>query len=115
MKNRKIYSIDRAVAKTVNLRLCNPTVRAIMVGLWKLSASASFVGMTGDQILDYCVKHNLWSTRQTSDKYITTWAYYVKTLKGLGVIETGTASVSGGEEFLTELELDEELSEEDAE
>lgn len=102
-KAHKIYSLDRDVAKTINLRSVNPTVRAILKGLWHLSSDKQFEGITGDAVLAYCVQHNLWTTKQDPDRYITTWAYYVKTLKQLGVIETGySAGEIGDSEYLGE-------------
>lgn len=106
MKNKKLYSLNREIAKTVNLGQVNPTLKAILRGLWKLSTNDEFIGMTGDNILAYCVEHKLWSTKQERAKYITTWAYYVKTLKTLGVIESGTTSEGAIEEYLEEEEVE---------
>lgn len=102
----KLYRLNMNIAKTLNIGQFNPTCKAILKGMYKLekenSESSSFNGLTGSDILDYCVNHKLWSTRQDPSKYHTTWAYYVKLLKEkAGVYESG--SISGNvNEFLDE-------------
>lgn len=109
MTTRKLYSIDPAKARIINLATLNPTVKAIIKGLWRVSSAGSedFEGITGDSLLEYCVDTKLWTTKQDREKYITTWAYYVKTLKQLGVIEVGTTSSVSSEEYLEEEEQEE--------
>ena len=100
MKTRKLYSLDRAQFIGHNVAQYNPTVRAIIKGLFQLAKDETFQGMTGDAILEYCVEAGLWETKQDRDKYITTWAYYVKTLKEIGIKEVGVTSANKEEELL---------------
>lgn len=87
--------------QSMNIAHLNPTMKAIVKGMYRLEKSnENPIGMTGDEILKYCVKSGLWTTRQDEDKYHTTWAYYVKKLKEeCQVIEVGTVQ-DLTEEFL---------------
>jgi len=100
-KMKKLYKLDMTNIQSMNIGHLNPTMKAIVKGMYRLEKTQENVsGMTGDQILSYCVDQGLWSTRQDPDKYHTTWAYYVKTLKEeCQVVEVG-ATQSSVEEFL---------------
>lgn len=89
---KKLYKLNMNNIQSMNIAHLNPTMKAIVKGMYRLEKSnENPVGMTGDEILKYCVKNSLWSTRQDEDKYHTTWAYYVKKLKEeCQVIEVGT-------------------------
>jgi hypothetical protein len=108
-KVKKLYKFDMNVdAKTFNIGQFNTSCKAFIKGLYKLSKDEDFVGITGEDLLKYCVKEGLWTTKQEPSKYHTTWAYYVKLLKEKGnVLECGS-TVDTSVEFLDE-ELEEEL------
>ena len=100
MKTKKLYKFDIELAKTLNIGQFNPTCKALIRGLYQLSKDEEFAGITGEDLLGYCVDEALWETKQDPSKYHTTWAYYVKLLKEkAGVIECGSVA-SGIEEFL---------------
>lgn len=98
MKAKKLYTLDIDVAKTINLSLLNNTQRAILKTMYKISKE-DLGPMCGDEILVEAVKRGLWTTRQEQSKYHTTWAYYVKEMKTMGVLEAGTKSLVS-EEYL---------------
>lgn len=114
-KMTKLYKLDMAKAKRLNIGQFNPTCRAILKAMYAIQKKADedFNGSTGEFILQYAVKNGLWFTRQAPEKYHTTWAYYVKKLKDHAhVIECGSISGPGDEEYLDADEfLDEELEE----
>jgi len=89
---KKLYKLNMNNIQSLNIAHLNPTMKAIVKGMYRLQKSDENVtGMTGDDILKYCVENGLWTTRQDEDKYHTTWAYYVKKLKEeCQVIEVGT-------------------------
>jgi hypothetical protein len=89
---KKLYRLNMDNIQTLNIAHLNPTMKAIVKGMYRLEKKElNTVGMTGDEILKYCVSEGLWSTRQDPDKYHTTWAYYAKKLKEeCQVIEVGT-------------------------
>jgi hypothetical protein len=96
---KKLYRLDLAAVKGLNIRHLNPTMKGIVKTMYKLEKENLTQGLTGDCILEKAVEFNLWSTKQERSKFHTTWAYYVKDLKALGVIEAGTTS-SDVEEYL---------------
>lgn len=89
---KKLYRLDMTDIQSMNIAHLNPTMKAIVKGMYRLEKhDMNPTGMTGDDILEFCVKEGLWSTRQDRDKFHTTWAYYVKKLKEeCQVIEVGT-------------------------
>lgn len=110
-KIKKLYKFNMGVdTKSFNIAQFNPSCKAFIKGLYKLSRDEEFKGITGEDLLKYCVKEGLWTTRQDPSKYHTTWAYYVKLLKEKGnVLECGS-TVDTEIEFLDEEEeLEEEL------
>lgn len=103
-KIKKLYKFNLAIAKTLNIGQFNPSCKAFIKGLYTLTKGEDFVGITGEGLLEYCVKEGLWTTKQEPSKYHTTWAYYVKLLKEKGgVLECGS-TVDTDVEFLEELE-----------
>jgi hypothetical protein len=98
---KKLYKLDMHNINTLNIAHLNPTMKAIVKGMYRLEKrNENESGMTGDSILEYCVKNSLWETKQDPSKYHTTWAYYVKKLKEeCQVIEVGTVK-DLSEEFL---------------
>ena len=76
----------------LNIGQFNPTMKAIIKGMYKLEKEDPRE-RTGQEILEYCVDNNIWSTTQDRSKYMTTWAYYIKRLKEEAqVIEVGSTS-----------------------
>jgi hypothetical protein len=56
---------------------------------------------TALEVINYALHHGLWSTTQlTDEKRMTTWAFYVKTLKSIGLEECGETSM-GSKKVLT--------------
>jgi hypothetical protein len=50
---------------------------------------------TALEVINYAIHHGLWSTTQlTDEKRMTTWAFYVKKLKSLGLEECGETGSS---------------------
>lgn len=100
-KMKKLYKLDMTGISKMNIGHLNPTLKAIVKGMYRLEKSEkNESGMTGDAILKYCVDNQLWFTRQSEDKYHTTWAYYVKQLKDeCQVLEVGKINDSV-EEYL---------------
>jgi predicted aldo/keto reductase-like oxidoreductase len=81
-KSKKLYNIFiQPSSWTVNKEIANPTCRAIINTMMAMKKREGFSGATGDEILKEAVKSGRWTTRQDEDKYMTTWAYYVKKLK----------------------------------
>lgn len=91
---KKLYRLNMDNIQSMNIAHLNPTMKAIVKGMYKLEKKElNKLGMTGDEILKYCVQEGLWTTRQDPDKYHTTWAYYAKKLKEeCQVIEVGTTT-----------------------
>lgn len=91
--SKKLYNINVETLKQsthLHKEVSNPTCVAIIKTLYKMSRAEDFRGATGDEILKEAVKLGEWSTRQVESKYMTTWAYYVKSLKQhAGVREVG--------------------------
>lgn len=89
---KKLYRLNMTDIQSMNIAHLNPTMKAIVKGMYRLEKKElNPTGMTGDDILKYCVNEGLWSTRQDQDKFHTTWAYYVKKLKEeCQVIEVGS-------------------------
>lgn len=112
-KMMKLYRIDLATARGLNIAHFNPTCKAILKAMYKIEKAhvgENYSGSTGDQILSFAVDHGLWSTRQEPSKYHTTWAYYVKKLKNeAGIYESSSVRGPSTEEFL---EDDEEFLDE---
>lgn len=100
-KMKKLYKLNMNNIATLNIGHLNPTMKAVIKGMYRLEKNdLNPTGMTGDDILKFCVAEGLWVTRQDEDKYHTTWAYYVKKLKEeCQVVEVGTIKDST-EEFL---------------
>lgn len=99
-KMKKLYRLDMSAVKGLNIGHLNPTMKAIVKTMYRLEKEdLNPTGLTGDAILEKAVEFGLWTTRQTSDKYHTTWAYYNKELKKYAVKEVGTTS-SAVEEYL---------------
>lgn len=98
---KKLYKLDMTDISTLNIGHLNPTMKAIVKGMYRLEKKdMNPTGMTGDDILKFCVAEGLWTTRQDPDKFHTTWAYYAKKLKEeCQVIEVGTIKDSV-EEYL---------------
>ena len=73
---------------------------------------------TALDVMNYALDNGLWSTTQlTDEKRMTTWAFYVKKLKAIGLEECGETS-SGSKKMLTIDDLLEEFemnSEEESE
>lgn len=64
---------------------------------------------TALDVINYALDHGLWSTTQlTDEKRMTTWAFYVKKLKAIGLEECGETS-SGSKKMLTIDDLLEEF------
>ena len=100
-KMKKLYKLNMNNIQSMNIAHLNPTMKAIVKGMYRLEKrEENRDGMTGDEILKYCVKESLWFTKQDEEKYNTTWAYYIKKLKEeCNVIEVGTIKDSK-EEYL---------------
>lgn len=66
---------------------------------------------TALEVINYALHHGLWSTTQlTDEKRMTTWAFYVKKLKSLGLEECGETG-SSAKKVLTIADLLEEFEE----
>jgi len=81
MKNRKTYRLDAETFKKLNSGcvhkdITNNTCRAIVKTMIALDRDA-----TGQEILEEAVRSGRWQTAQAREKYMTTWAYYLKKLK----------------------------------
>ena len=86
----KLYRLDMNNIGKLNIGSLNPTMKAIVKGMYKLEKTDP-KERTGQEILEYCVENKLWSTQQDPAKYMTTWAYYVKRLKDeCQVVEMGS-------------------------
>lgn len=67
---------------------------------------------TALEVINYALHHGLWSTTQlTDEKRMTTWAFYVKKLKALGLEECGETG-SSAKKVLTINDLLEEFDDE---
>jgi hypothetical protein len=89
-----------------------PTIVAFVQSAYKLTKQGQEV-FTGLDVMKYALENNLWSTKQQSDKQLmTTWAFYLKKLKELGLKEHGSISHNGTRlmsiEEILELDNDEE-------
>ena len=87
--------------KTFNISKYNPTCKAIIKALYKMKKEG-IESATGDQILDYAVRNQIWSTNQIKDRYHTTWSYYWhKVFKYEDcIVKVGEASSEDEAEFL---------------
>ena len=67
---------------------------------------------TALEVINYALHHGLWSTTQlTDEKRMTTWAFYVKKLKAIGLEECGETG-SSSKKVLTINDLLEEFDDE---
>lgn len=98
---KHLFSLNVEDAKTFNIGKYNPTCKAIIKAMYKMQKDGQ-ESATGDQILDYAVRNQIWSTNQKPDKYHTTWSYYWhKVFKYEDVIrKVGEVEGSEAEEFL---------------
>jgi hypothetical protein len=103
-KVKKLYVFNLEMAKTLNIGQFNPSCKAFIKGLYQLSKKDDFIGITGEDLLKYCVREGLWATKQEPSKYHTTWAYYVKLLREKGGIQECGTTVDTNVEFLEESE-----------
>jgi hypothetical protein len=101
-KVKKLYVFNLEMAKTLNIGQFNPSCKAFIKGLYKLSKDENFTGITGEDLLKHCVEEGLWTTKQEPSKYHTTWAYYVKLLKEKGGVQECGTTVDTNVEFLEE-------------
>jgi hypothetical protein len=72
---------------------------------------------TGLEVMKFALENNLWTTKQTTEKQLmTTWAFYLKTLKEIGVKECGSVGSAKSVISINDLlELEDEAEDEDAE
>lgn len=69
---------------------------------------------TALEVINYALHHGLWSTTQlTDEKRMTTWAFYVKKLKSIGLEECGETG-SSAKKVLTISDLLGEFEEDDS-
>jgi hypothetical protein len=84
------------------------TVVSFVRAMIKMHKSGHNV-FTALDVINYALDNGLWSTTQlTDEKRMTTWAFYVKTLKSIGLEECGETS-SGSKKMLTIDDLLEEF------
>jgi len=72
---KHLFALNVEDATKFNIGKYNPTCKAIIKALYKMKKEG-IESATGDQILEYAVENNLWSTLQHRSKYHTTWSYY---------------------------------------
>jgi hypothetical protein len=76
---------------------------------------------TGLEVMKFAIDNNLWSTKQIEDKQLmTTWAYYLRTLKEIGLVECGVVGngkkvISMGDLLEMNDDAERELEDEDME
>ena len=69
---------------------------------------------TALEVINYALRHGMWSTTQlTDEKRMTTWAFYVKKLKAIGLEECGDTG-SSAKKVLTINDLLGEFEEDDS-
>lgn len=99
------FTIDRSVSVP-----STPTVVAFVQSAYSLTKSGTTV-FTGLDVMKHAIETNRWSTKQHTDKQLmTTWAFYLKTLKSIGFSECGRIGHNGTRKIdISELlELDDE-------
>ena len=70
---------------------------------------------TALEVINYALHNGLWDTTQlTDEKRMTTWAFYVKKLKAIGLEECGETS-DGSKKMITIDDLLAEFTDEDSE
>lgn len=100
------FNLDRSVEIPATKTVVS-FIRA-MIKLHK-NGQESFTAL---EVINYALHHGLWSTTQlTDEKRMTTWAFYVKKLKGLGLEECGDTG-AGNKKVLTIADLLEEFDDE---
>ena len=99
------FNLDRTVEIPATKTIVS-FIRA-MIKLHK-NGQESFTAL---EVINYALHHGLWSTTQlTDEKRMTTWAFYVKKLKALGLEECGETG-SSNKKVLTIADLLEEFEE----
>lgn len=108
--NMKTYTFIRDNSALVP---STPAVRSFVKSMYLMTKS-NITHFSGEDVMKYAYEHNLWETKQDPSKWMTTWAFYVKTLKTCGLKEVGNTS-SGRKSYATMNELfgEEEKSEEE--
>ena len=99
------FTVDRSVSIP-----STPTVVAFVQSAHSLSKTGQDV-FTGLDVMKHALDKGLWSTKQKTDKQLmTTWAFYLKTLKTIGFNEHGSISHNGTRHISLEeiLELNDE-------
>lgn len=89
----KLYTINEDTLRsfeTLPKEVSNPTCVAIIKTIYRMSKEIDdFDGATGTEILKQAVEWKLWKTNQKEEKYHTTFAYYLKKLKNVGLKVVG--------------------------
>lgn len=96
-----------------------PTVVSFVRSMLKMKKSGHEM-FTGLDVMKFALENGLWTTKQITDKQLmTTWAFYLKTLKEIGVTECGMVGSSKKVISISDLlEVEDELEgeiDEDAE
>lgn len=101
MKTIKLFAIDVDKVKAKNIGTLNPTCKAMVKTLYKLSKDEDFEGISGDDLLRECISNGTWQTTQEDSKLHTTFAFYKKKLmKEFDVYVVSEIPVSHVDEFL---------------
>jgi len=80
-----------------------PTVLSFVKAMIKMKKQEREM-FTGLEVMKFAIDNNLWSTKQIEDKQLmTTWAYYLRTLKEIGLVECGV--VGSGKKVISMSEL----------
>lgn len=84
------FTVDRSVSIP-----STPTIVAFVQSAYSLTKSGTTV-FTGLDVMKHAIETNRWSTKQVTDKQLmTTWAFYLKTLKSIGFNECGSIAHNG--------------------
>lgn len=115
----KLYSFNYSTSTEVP---STPTIISFVRAMIKMKKLDREM-FTGIDVMKYALDNGLWTTKQTTEKQMmTTWAFYLKTLKEIGLVECGV--VEGGRKVVSisellkledEDETEEELSDEELE
>lgn len=115
----KLYSFSYSTSTEVP---STPTIVSFVRAMIKMKKLDREM-FTGIDVMKYALDNGLWTTKQTTEKQMmTTWAFYLKTLKEIGLVECGV--VEGGRKVVSisellkledEDETEEELSDEELE
>lgn len=105
----KLYSFNPSASALVP---STPTVVSFVRAMLKMKKQNNEV-FTGLDVMKFALENGLWTTKQITEKQLmTTWAFYLKTLKEIGVTECG--NVGGSKKVIAIsdlLEIDDETGE----